>query len=554
MSKNLSYLSARKGLDTNLFEKIGDASKDGAPTSQSLKELAEEFLIGEANTFGTASFYDFTKASNRGKKAYICNGTACLCAGTQSKVEESLKSGFSDEEIGHMTCLGRCYEAGAFRLNGKNHSGMNPDQIQSLLDSTIEEKSSKYHVQSIGASILTANMADSKWATELIRKTFRGSPEDLLNEIEKSRIRGRGGAGFPLHVKLRTTYQTDSDVKYIACNADEGDPGAFSDMYLLEERPLYVLLGMLIAGYAVGAAHGVIYIRAEYPASVDRIEEAIKWLQTNELVGRDILGSGFDFTFKVIRAQGSYICGEETAMLASIEGQRPEVRIRPPFPAVQGLFRKPTVVNNVETLACLPYIIEHGGSAYSNIGTERSSGTKLISLNSVFKRPGLYEVDMGTPLSTVLNELGQGFKEPVKAFHIGGPLGGLVPLSKVEDLKVGFESFKENGFLLGHASIIAIPKRFPIIKYLEHLFEFTADESCGKCFPCRLGSKRGQELLGKSLHGDYIIDYQLFDDLLHALEEGSLCALGGGLPLPVRNALTYFKDELEPHFSAIPIE
>ena len=552
MSKNLSYLTGRKGLDSNLFEKIGEASKEGTPTSQTIKELAEEFLIGEANTFGTASFYDFTKASNKGKKAYICNGTACLCAGTQDEVGKALRLQFDDDEMGHMTCLGRCYEAGAFRLKGENHSGMNSVQIKGLLNSGENAVPSKYHVQSTGASILTADRTSSDWAMNLIKETLSSSPEVILDEIEKSRVRGRGGAGFPLHTKLKTTYQTESDVKYIACNADEGDPGAYSDMFLLEERPLYVLLGMIIAGYAVGATHGVIYIRAEYPASVYRVEEAIEWLQKNNWAGKNILGTDFSFTFKVIRAQGSYICGEETAMLASIEGQRPEVRIRPPFPAVQGLFRKPTVVNNVETLACLPYIIENGGLAYSSIGTKRSSGTKLISLNSVFNRPGLYEVDMGTPLSSVIYDLGQGFKEPVKALHIGGPLGGLVPMSKVEDLKVEFESFRENGFLLGHASIIAIPERFPIIKYLEHLFEFTADESCGKCFPCRLGSKRGQELLGKSILEGYKIDYQLFDDLLHALEEGSLCALGGGLPLPIRNALSYFKKELKPHFTGMP--
>ena len=236
-------------------------------------------------------------------------------------------------------------------------------------------------------------------------------------------------------------------------------------------------------------------------------------------------------------------------MINSIEGQRPEVRIRPPYPAQRGLFNKPTVVNNVETLATLHYVLTHGGAAWKAIGTERSSGTKLVSLDSAFHHPGIYEVAMGTPLSVVVNQLGGGFKTPVKAMQIGGPLGGLVPVSKIEDLTIDFESFSNNGFLLGHASIVGIPSDFPIMKFIEQLFEFAAYESCGKCFPCRLGTKRGQELAAKALTENYKINKQLFTDLLSTLEEGSLCAHGGGIPLPVRNALAYFETELEQFFA-----
>jgi NADH-quinone oxidoreductase subunit F len=256
------------------------------------------------------------------------------------------------------------------------------------------------------------------------------------------------------------------------------------------------------------------------------------------------MGSGFDFEFKVIKAQGAYICGEETALLSSIEGQRPEVRVRPPYPTQHGLFNKPTVVNNVETLACLPWIIDNGGKAFAAIGRGKSTGTKLISLDGHFNRPGLYEADMGTPLRTVIDELGQGFRVPVKAMHIGGPLGGLVPVSKIDELTLDFESFNQGGFLLGHASVVCIPEYFPLAKYIEHLFEFTAHESCGKCFPCRLGSTRGKEMFQKALNENYKIDRTLLNDLLDTLETGSLCALGGGLPLPVKNALQYFEEEL----------
>jgi NADH-quinone oxidoreductase subunit F len=226
------------------------------------------------------------------------------------------------------------------------------------------------------------------------------------------------------------------------------------------------------------------------------------------------------------------------------------VRVRPPYPTQHGLFNKPTVVNNVETLANIPFVIEHGGEAFAAIGKDKSTGTKLVSLDGFFNRPGIYEVEMGTPLKVVIEELGQGFKSPVKAMHIGGPLGGLVPVSKINDLSVDFETFASQHFLLGHASIVCLPHDYPIIDYLAHLFQFTAHESCGKCFPCRLGSTRGYELISGAISKDAKIDPVLFDDLITTMEIGSLCALGGGLPLPIRNALQYFKEELTPYFQA----
>jgi NADH-quinone oxidoreductase subunit F len=254
------------------------------------------------------------------------------------------------------------------------------------------------------------------------------------------------------------------------------------------------------------------------------------------------------FSFKIIRGQGSYVCGEETALLNSIEGLRPEVRVRPPFPAQYGLYGKPTVLSNVETFANIHWILEQGGNAYAALGKTPSTGTKLVSLDSYFVRPGIYEIEMGTSLLKVFHDYGKGFKTDIKAFQIGGPLGGIVPVDKIGDLTLDFESFSKKGFLLGHASVVSIPADFPMIKYLEHLLKFTADESCGKCYPCRIGSHRGYELLLKSQTEDYKIDRQLFDDLLETLELGSLCALGGGLPLPLKNALQYFDGELKNYF------
>jgi NADH-quinone oxidoreductase subunit F len=381
-----------------------------------------------------------------------------------------------------------------------------------------------------------------------IIKKYSRNISGALREIELSGLRGRGGAGFPLHIKLKTAGQTSADQKYIVCNADEGDPGAFSDKWLLEQRPHLVLFGMLMTGLITGADTGIIYIRGEYPESVRAINIAIEQFEKEKLTGRNISGTGFSFSFHVVEGAGAYICGEETSLLNSIEGLRPEVRTRPPFPAVYGLFGKPTVLSNVETFANVRYILREGGSVYSELGTAKSSGTKLVSLDGAFEKPGIYEVRMGTPLGVVFNEMGGGTKYPVKAFQVGGPLGGIVPAPKVNDLKLDFESFSESGFLLGHAGVVSIPENFPMIDYLLHLFEFTAKESCGKCFPCRIGSERGSELLTRAIDKIDKIDMLLFNDLLETMQIGSLCALGGGLTLPVMNTLQYFAGELEEYF------
>ena len=550
MSTNLSELLGRKDVNENLFDKLGKlAHQEGTPSEEAMKELADEFLIGKANAFGTASFYDFLKPENKGKQVYVCNGTACVCAGTQEKVITSLQDSFDSNDIGHMTCLGRCHENSAFHYKGKNYSGNAISKLNLILDSDLGLNQDTYNIQATGKEILTKPFTSVEKYYQPYLEALQKDAVDVLEEIKISNLRGRGGAGFPMGLKLQFCRNEDNPTKFIICNADEGDPGAFSDRYLLEHQPHSVLFGMLISGYVTGAKYGILYIRAEYPESVTIVQNAIKELEKNHLIGSNIKGSNFSFNFKIIQAQGSYICGEETALINSIEGQRPEVRVRPPFPAQKGLFNKPTTVNNVETLAALHYIISNGGQAWKDIGTERSSGTKLVSLDSFFNNPGMYEVEMGTSLSHVIYELGGGFKSKVKAVQIGGPLGGLVPISKIGDLTLDFESFSQEGFLMGHASVVSVPHDYPIMKFIEHLFDFAVYESCGKCFPCRLGTKRGHELAEKALQSNYKIDRKLFTDLLTTLEQGSLCAHGGGIPLPVRNALQYFDDELRPYFN-----
>ena len=548
MSKNLSELSGRKGIVDNLFEKMGMASQvTGTPSIEDLDDLAKEFLMGKANTYGTTSFYDFMKPENRDKKVYVCNGSACLCAGTQPSVKKALEKKFSQDEIGHMTCLGRCHENGAFHFQGKNYSAKTESELFNIIDQKGKSVPDNYHIQS-NKAILTLPFAGFKTHYGSLKKILDQGPKEVLEQIKASGLRGRGGAGFPMGFKLEACAKEPNGPKFIICNADEGDPGAYSDRFILEQRPHSLLFGMMMAGYAAGAEWGIIYIRAEYPEAVEIVDQAISELRTNHLLGKNILDTGFNFDLKIIQAQGAYICGEETALINSIEGQRPEVRTRPPYPTTQGLFNKPTAVNNVETLAALHFILTNGGEAYRSIGTQKSSGTKLISLDSFFKRPGIYEVEMGTPLAEVLFDMAGGFKTSVKALHMGGPLGGIVPVEKISELTVDFESFANSGFLLGHASVICIPQDFPMIRYLEHLFDFASFESCGKCFPCRLGTKRAYELLHKTASSDYKISRELFDDLLSTLEQGSLCAHGGGIPLPAKNALHYFENELKNHF------
>lgn len=553
MSKNISHLSYRQGIEKNLFERMVEAAEatGTAESPEHVRALGRESLFGDAVTLGAVSAYDFLKAENAHKKVLVCNGSACLCAGTQSRLHDQLLTRFPSGQIGHICCLGRCHEGGAFQYEGHNYSGQ-PDSELDRLFTTGNGRSKDHYevVSSLQPPQLTAPFPGLDAYYAPFKGLLNKERDWLASELKEAGLRGRGGAGFPLHLKWQSCRESHGPIKYIVCNADEGDPGAYIDRYLMEERPHSVLLGMMVAGWFAGASVGILYIRAEYPESVRLINEAIEDLRSAGLLGLDILGSGFNFTLKTIKGAGAYICGEETALLASIEGQRPEVRVRPPFPTVEGLFRKPTIVNNVETFANLHAILTLGGRGFAQIGTPQSTGPKLLSLDSHFVRPGIYEVAMGTPLRDVITLAG-GFKSKIKALQVGGPLGGIVPADQIDQLTVDFESFRKAGFLLGHAGVVSIPESMPMIEYIQHLFQFTADESCGKCFPCRLGSTRGRELIAKAREDQsFKIDRELMTDLLDTMQFTSLCALGGGVPLPIKNALEHFEGELRPFFKA----
>lgn len=541
MSRNLRGLSLRKGLTDSMYEQISDAalSADGLREAN-LISVAREFKTGNAAILSASSFYDFLQPGHQGKKVFVCDGTACLVSGRTEEVMRELLETYQPHEIGTMTCLGHChtndaYIAGSEIRYCKCGGGRETPEVYSNVENPV----------------LIVPTGDIRDYYSLLA-ALRNNTESALRELGSSGLRGRGGAGFPFHIKVRSALNAaTADTKYVVCNGDEGDPGAFSDKWLLEERPHSVLFGMLATGIIIGAGTGVVYIRGEYPLAIKRVKEAIRTLaELGIAAGEENDDSGL-FRFHVVQGSGAYICGEETSLLNSIEGLRAEVRTRPPFPAVYGLFGRPTVLSNVETFANIRYILERGGAAWAAMGTAKSPGTKLVSLDGAFNRPGLLEVKMGTPLRSVMDEMGGGTRYPVKAFQIGGPLGGLVPASRIDDLTLDFESFAREGFLLGHAGVVSIPEDFPVIRLIEHLFEFTRKESCGKCFPCRLGSARGHDLVSAAVKDGELIDRQLFDDLLEAMELGSLCALGSGLPLPVKNALQYFGDELKDYFTTI---
>jgi len=542
MSRNISLLSGKKDDKNSLFGKISVS-----PNETSDAQLAGEYNLGVSTIHSTKSFYDFLSEDFKNKKAYVCTGSACMCRGTQEDVTQKLKSKFGQDAVGEMICLGRCYENSAFYYNGENYSGDDINQLDEIIDG--KHKSTSYTMRSFSdTSFLVENEAFSTFKDfkDLLEQCFQTDKNDLINTLKDSWLRGRGGAGFPTGMKWEFCSDQDAPAKYVVCNADEGDPGAYSDRYLLEEQALKVLFGMVICGYIIGSKQGFMYIRGEYPESIDITNETLAKLRDLNLLGNNILGSGFDFDMNVVEGQGAYICGEETALIASIEGRRAEVDVRPPFPVVEGLYKKPTVVNNVESLAAVALIFKHGSDSYKNIGNGRSLGTKLISLDGHFNNPGLYDVDLGTPLSRIIDEIGGGFNDDIKAIQIGGPLGGIVPVDILRSLTLDFEVFADAGFLLGHASFVCIPRSFSAVEYAKHLFAFTAHESCGKCFPCRLGSTRGKEMLGSAIDDNQKFSEELIYDLLETMEVGSLCALGGGLPLAIRNLLEHCGDEFKP--------
>ncbi len=375
------------------------------------------------------------------------------------------------------------------------------------------------------------------------------SPQEVIDEVTKSGLRGRGGAGFPTGVKWSFARKSLGSQKYIICNADEGDPGAFMDRSVLESDPHSVIEGMLIAAYAIGASEGYIYVRAEYPLAIQRLEIALAQAQEKGFIGENVLGSNFDFNISIRQGAGAFVCGEETALMMSIEGQRGMPRFRPPFPAQSGLWGKPTNINNVETLANIPWIIFHGANAYNIYGTEKSKGTKVFALAGKAARGGLIEVPMGITLREIVFGIGGGTSSGLefKAVQMGGPSGGIIPAS-LADTPVDYDSMTETGAIMGSGGLIVMDESACMVDVAKFFLNFTQDESCGKCTFCRIGTLRMLEILdritdGKGKDGDL----ELLKELAEGVKKASLCGLGQTAPNPVLTTLRYFRDEYETH-------
>ena len=376
-------------------------------------------------------------------------------------------------------------------------------------------------------------------------------PQQVIDTVKASGLRGRGGAGFPTGTKWQFTADAKSDdgVKYVCCNADEGDPGAFMDRSVLEGDPFSVVEAMTIAGYAIGAHQGYIYVRAEYPIAIKRLEIAISQAREYGLLGKNIFESGFDFDLELRLGAGAFVCGEETALMISIEGKRGEPRPRPPFPAVKGLFGKPTLLNNVETYANITWIINHGAEAYAAIGTGKSTGTKVFALGGKITNTGLVEVPMGTTLRTIIEDIGGGVPngKKFKAAQTGGPSGGCLPASML-DTPIDYESLAAAGSMMGSGGMIVMDEDNCMVDIAKFFLEFVIDESCGKCTPCRIGTKRLYDLLCKITEGNGTLeDLDTIEELCYHLKNSSLCALGQSAPNPVLSTLQHFRDEYIAH-------
>ena len=378
-----------------------------------------------------------------------------------------------------------------------------------------------------------------------LEKAFADGPGTVLDAVTASGLRGRGGAGFPTGIKWQTVADTVADQKYIACNADEGDSGTFSDRILMEGDPLGLIESMAIAGFAVGASKGYIYLRSEYPLTHRILSRAIELARETGWLGANIQGSGFDFDIELHLGAGSYVCGEETAMLESLEGKKGIVRYKPPLPAIEGLFGKPTVVNNVVTLASVPNIVNLGGDRYAGMGVNRSKGTLAFQLAGNIKRGGLVEKSFGVTVRELINDYGGGTASgrPVKAVQIGGPLGAYLSAEQL-DTPLDYEAFTEIGAMIGHGGIVVFDDTADMAQQARFAMEFCAIESCGKCTPCRIGSTRGVEVIDKIIADDNRDEnYDLLVELCDTMEDASLCAMGGMTPYPVRSVLKHFAED-----------
>ena len=552
---------------------------------KTLEELkvVRESMEGEValRTHGNAS-------SKYERHVLVCGGTGCTSSGSPKLIakleEEFAAKGLTEKvQLVKTGCFGLCergpilivYPEGSFysrveldeipRIVDEHLIGGNPvkeflyeetvdgDNIKSLDDTSFYKKQQRVALRNCG--VINPECIDEYIGRDgykaLGKVLTEMTPEDVIQTILDSGLRGRGGGGFPTGMKwkLARTIVPDADIKYVCCNADEGDPGAFMDRSVLEGDPHVLLEAMAIAGYAIGANQGYVYVRAEYPIAVDRLNIAIQQAREAGMLGKDIFGTGFDFDIDLRLGAGAFVCGEETALMTSIEGNRGEPRPRPPFPAEKGLYNKPTILNNVETYANIPQIILNGAEWFQGIGTEKSKGTKVFALGGKIHNTGLVEVPMGTTLREVIEEIGGGIPngKKFKAAQTGGPSGGCIPVEHF-DIPIDYDNLIGIGSMMGSGGLIVMDEDNCMVDIAKFFLEFTVDESCGKCTPCRIGTKRLYEILDKITKGKGTLeDIDKLEELCYHIKTNSLCGLGQTAPNPVLSTLKFFRDEYIAH-------
>ena len=516
----------------------------------------------------------------------VCGGTGCTSSNSQAIIEtleaQIAEKGLSEEiKVIKTGCFGLCalgpimivYPEGSFYSQVKvedipeiveEHLLKGRIVTRLLYDETVTEteikslNETKFYAKQERVALRNCGVIDPENIDEYIaydgyqalaKCLTEYKPEDVINVIKESGLRGRGGGGFPTGLKWSFCAANAADQKYVVCNADEGDPGAFMDRSVLEGDPHCIIEAMAICGYAVGATEGYVYVRAEYPIAVNRLQIAIDQAKEYGLLGKNIFNSGFDFDLHIRLGAGAFVCGEETALMTSIEGNRGEPRPRPPFPAVKGLFGKPTVENNVETFANVPQIILKGADWFSSMGTEKSKGTKVFALGGKINNTGLVEVPMGTTLREVIEEIGGGIPngKKFKAAQTGGPSGGCIPASLM-DTPIDYDNLTAIGCMMGSGGLIVMDEDNCMVDIAKFFLDFTVDESCGKCTPCRIGTKRLREMLEKITDGKATLkDLDELEELCYYIKENSLCGLGQTAPNPVLATLKFFRDEYIAH-------
>ena len=528
-------------------------------------------------------------AANTGyrKQVLVCGGTGCTSSGAKKIIEalenELESKGIKDVLVVKTGCFGLCalgpimivYPEGAF------YASMTPEHVVTVADKHLvpggEPVKELLYAETVHEDGSIISLAETAFYKKQRRIALRNcgvidpedieesiavdgyqalakvlttmSSEDVVNEMLESGLRGRGGGGFPTGKKWAFAAAQKNAVKYVCCNADEGDPGAFMDRSILEGDPHSVIEAMAIAGYTIGAKQGYVYIRAEYPIAVQRLEIAIKQAREYGLLGDNIFGTDFCFDIEIRLGAGAFVCGEETALMTSIEGNRGEPRPRPPFPAIRGLFGKPTILNNVETYANINPIILNGAKWYSSIGTETSKGTKVFALGGKVTNVGLVEIPMGTTLREIVEEIGGGVPngKKFKAAQTGGPSGGCIPAENI-DVPIDYDNLIKLGSMMGSGGLIVLDEDTCVVDFAKFYLDFTADESCGKCTPCRIGTKRLLQFLDKIIEGKgEMEDLNKIEDLAKHMKSSSLCALGQSAPNPVLSPLKCFKDEYITH-------